>query len=265
MRKASQQLGRKWSEPRKQRHRDNMARLKAEGRKFGAPCDPRTRIEKRICQLPTCGIEFPFRVRPKTPPDAGRYCKQRHATQHVAILRMKVPDDYDLLYDLYVVKDMTTPEIAEIFHTQHHAVLSRLRYLGIERRKVGASRHFVCTIEGCNKPVFKIKHPQNGSMYGTKCEAHYWEHRKQLYVNSYERKKAARGNIPEKVYREMSNGATTSQEVARRLTLPIKVVSTTMGHLHRRGEVEPVGSVMVNRASQILWRVVESKAEAVAC
>lgn len=168
---------------------------------------------------------------------------------------MKIPADYDLLYDLYVTRSMSTPEIAKMFDAEHHAVLTVMRHLGIARRKVGHSRNTTCAKQHCGKPVFKLKHPQNGSNYGTLCERHYREHRKWLYTSRYERIKAKRGNIPERVYELIAQGVSTSDEIAKRLGQPIKVISTTVGRLHRSGKVEPFGTIMIRRAKASLWRI----------
>jgi hypothetical protein len=263
VKKASKALGKKFSKGRTRRHREAIAAAIAGGRKFGSPRHPLTHVETRICQLPTCGIEFPFLVRPKTDPNAGRYCCQKHAVQHVAILRMKVPDDYDLLFDLYVTKRMSTPEIGAMFDTTHGAVRHRLKYLGILTRKVGHSRHVVCNMKGCSDPVFKIKHPQNGSMYGTKCEKHYWEHRHWLARQSTLRKQQKRGNIPDAVCRVLATGVNSSEEIAKLLGVTTKVVSTTIGHLRRNGRVEPCGTIRStkDRMTRLLWRLAEERTE----
>lgn len=180
MKKVSPLLGRKRTEGQKQRAREGIARRQAKGLPFGSLPDPRTRIETRICKLPSCGREFQFRIRPKTEPSRGRYCTQKHAVQHVAILRCKVPADYELLFDLYVTKNMTTVEIGKMFGTNHGAVRHRLRDVGIMRRKVGISRHKICTVEGCNEPCFKLRHPLNGSLYGTLCKEHRRLHRNKI-------------------------------------------------------------------------------------
>jgi hypothetical protein len=255
VKKVSRGLGKKFSAGRLRRFRDSAARARAEGRPFGCPPDPETRVEIRICKLPSCGKSFPFIVRKGVMASRGLYHKHSCALRHTAMRRRKVPADYDLLYELYVVRNMSTVEIAEMFSTQHKAVTDRMVEVGLPRRKVGHSRNVVCDHEGCGKPVFKLKHPQNGSMYGTKCETHYWEHRKWLRVSYYNRIKEARGNIPERVYALIVSGLTTSDEIAKRLNLPIKVVSTTIGRLHRSGRVESFGTVVIRRAKASLWRV----------
>src|ERR1043166_7373804 len=87
VKKASPLLGRKYSAGRLRRARETRDRLKLEGHKFGAPVDPATHIEARICQLPSCGKPFPLKVTKGFNPRvrAGRYCQQSHATQHTAI------------------------------------------------------------------------------------------------------------------------------------------------------------------------------------
>ena len=255
MKRVSRNLGKKYSEGRRRRLQMQIARLRAQGRRFGVPPDPRTHVETRTCHLPSCAREFQFKVYAATKRKAGRYCCQRHATLHTAILRRVIPDSYDLLFDLYHTKGMSTVEIAQMFSAEHHAVIACMKRLGIPRRKVGHSRKWICAKQGCDVPVFKLKHPQNGSIYGTLCEKHYWEHRKWLYTSRYERIKAKRGNIPDRVYELVAAGVTTSDEIAKRLGQPIKVVSCTMGRLHRAGKVEPFGHVMINRAKASLWRV----------
>lgn len=266
MKKVSPLLGRKRTEGQKRRQREGILRAIADGKPFGCKPDPYTHCENRTCQLPTCGVEFSFRVRPKTDPSAGKYCCQKHSILHVAILRMKVPDDYDLLFDLYVTKRMSTPEIGAMFDTTHGAVRHRLKYLGILTRKVGHSRHVTCTKQGCIDPVFKLKHPQNGSMYGTKCEKHYWEHRKFLRVSWYSRKQQERGNIPDAICVVLVSNVMSSTEIAGRLGVTTKVVSTTLGHLRRNGRVEPAGTVSSpkDRVKRFLWRLVEKQEQVAA-
>jgi transposase len=255
MKRVGRNLGKKYSEGRKRRLQMQIARLHAQGRRFGVPPDPRTHVETRVCELPECGKEFQFKVFASTDPKTGRYCCQRHAQRHSAILRRAVPGDYALLFDLYHTKGMSTVEIAKMFGAEHHAVIARMRDFGIARRKVGHSRKWICAREGCHAPVLKLKHPQNGSTYGTLCGPHYREHRKWLYTSRYERIKAKRGNIPDRVLKLVAEGCSTSNEIAKRLDLPIKVVSTTMGRLHRAGKVESFGHMMINRAKASLWRV----------
>jgi hypothetical protein len=180
MKRVSRNLGKKFSAGRLRRFREAIAAARAEGRPFGAPIDPRTRFETRICQLPSCGKEFVFRVRPKTEADRGRYCCQRHAIKHVSIQRIQIPADFDLLYDLYVVKNMTTTEIGKMFSTGHGAVRHRLLDVGIKPRKVGISRYTICVEDGCDKPVYRIQHKTNGSWYGKRCREHWKGHRKKI-------------------------------------------------------------------------------------
>jgi hypothetical protein len=206
MKKASRQLGRKHSEPRKARYRESLRRRIAEGLVFGHPKDPRTHTEMRVCQLPTCGKEFQFEVRPKTESTRGRYCCQKHAVKHVSILRMKVPADFDLLYDLYVVKNLTTTEIAAMFDTTHCSVRHRLLDVGILARKVGISRYTICIEEGCDKPIYRILHKTNGSWYGKRCFEHHKQHRHRVStswtsrnrprVNTNQQKRRAKAKAP---------------------------------------------------------------------
>lgn len=148
---------------------------------FGSHPDPRTRYEDRVCQYPPCGKTFRFRIRPKTDPvKRGHYCEQAHAIKHVSWQRRKVPADHDLLYDLYVVKNMTTTEIGKMFDVNHHAVRHRLLDVGLRPRKVGISRYTICIEEGCGKPIHRILHKTNGSWYGRRCFDHWVAHRKKV-------------------------------------------------------------------------------------
>jgi hypothetical protein len=182
MKRVSRNLGKKFSAGRKRRHREGIARAMAAGVRFGAPADPETHIEEFVCQLPSCGKRFMQKITKGFNPRvrAGRYCCQPHATRHTAIRRRKVPAVHALLHDHYVVKNMSTVEIGAMFGATHHAALSALRRVGIERRRSGVSRNTICTRDGCDKPTLKLKHPQKGYMYGTLCETHYWEHRRAI-------------------------------------------------------------------------------------
>lgn len=210
MKTVSRQLGKKYSEGRRKRFRENIERLKAEGHKFGLSLDPRTKFETRICELPSCGKEFTFKITPKTDPiKRGHYCCQKHAIQHVSVQRMQVPADFDLLYDLYVVKNMTTPEIGTMFGVGHQAVRHRLLDVGIKARKVGISRYTICVETGCDKPIYRIKHKTNGSWYGKRCFEHFTAHRKRVCadyakrnrpkINAYQQSARAKKKQPQVV------------------------------------------------------------------
>lgn len=107
MKTVSRTLGRKYSENRLKRFRETIKRLKAEGHKFGVPPDPRTRFETRVCELPSCGAKFIFRIHPKPTPDlprapllaAPRVCPKdptphiKHAISVVRELLAAAPDD----------------------------------------------------------------------------------------------------------------------------------------------------------------------------
>lgn len=88
-----------------------------------------------------------------------------------------VPRDAKLLRRLYWSENHTLPEIGAMFGVNHKSVELVFRELGIPRRKQGASRNTKCK---CGKPVFRIKHASNGSVYGTRCRQCWNQHRNRL-------------------------------------------------------------------------------------
>lgn len=96
-----------------------------------------------------------------------------------------IPRDKDLLTRLYWGENKTTIEIAALFDVNHKSIHKVMVDLGISRRGVGHSRNHQC-IE-CGKPVVKINHPNNGSPYGKRCEAHQRNHKRLLAIQARKR------------------------------------------------------------------------------
>lgn len=260
MRRVHPNLGKKHSPGRIRRKRERLAELRAQGVKFRHP-DPETHIEDRVCRLPSCGTVFQIKITKGFNPRvrAGHYCCQPHALEHTAILRRTVPRDYALLFDLYVVKGLSTVEIGLLFGAKHHGVLNALRDVGIPRRRAGLQRRSTCARENCKQPVLNLKHPTSGRVYGRLCETHYYQHRKAVEGACAERGRVRKGNVMVRVYDLVMAGLTTSDAIANRLDVPIQVVATTMGKLRRRGLVEAFGTTMIRNAKAMLWRAIEEE------
>ena len=104
--------------------------------------------------------------------------------------RRKLPAD-SMLTELYVKQRMSTPRIAEMFGTDARTVKAALNRAGIKLRK--RTNPVRCNYPGCQSRVKKIRHPNNGSLYGTLCEFHRWQHRKEMRHDYYMRRKTAQG------------------------------------------------------------------------
>lgn len=133
-------LGRKWSAGRLKRHREVVARMKAEGHYKAVAVkqrDPRTEIVTLTCANPPCGKTFKFAYAPRFSRKKLRYHSHLCQVRHQHELRRKCPADYETLYDLYVTKRMTTVAIAEMFGVTSSAVRIALILVGIPRRKGG--------------------------------------------------------------------------------------------------------------------------------
>lgn len=89
-----------------------------------------------------------------------------------------IPRDKKLLTRLYWKEIKSLPEIAVMFGVNHKSILGVFRELDIPRRKVGHSRNSKCVV--CGALVHKIKHSNNGSLYGKRCKKHWNQHRAKL-------------------------------------------------------------------------------------
>lgn len=141
--------------------------------------------------------------------------------------------------------------IARLYEIESHkSVSAALEKAGIprrERRNVGAT---TCSIAGCSAPAFKLKHPNNGSMYGKKCAEHRTAHRKRLAVDYYARTGGSRG-YAEKVSAELERGTRFTSEISANTGLSVKTVSNTLTHLRRKGRVESDGT------KPAAWRLID--------
>lgn len=212
-------------------------------------------LEERICAYPVCGRIFFARVRKDAP---SKYHSKKCQFRHFHAQRVAIPHDYDLLYDLYVTKNMTTPEIARHFGlVDHHAVTRRFRDVGIIPRKVGISRHKICIVEGCDEPCFKLKHPINGSPYGKRCEFHWRQHRKRLADDYYARTRGAKSPAPV-ILNALREGADNVYQIAKHTGLATKKISVTLRHMKEQGLVVHAGTFRPKRhggGKAIIWAV----------
>jgi len=103
-------------------------------------------------------------------------------------MKARIPYDRELLEGLYNDDNMTTPEIAKLFKTDHHVVCTRMRELGISRRKVGISRYNFCIEKDCGERVQKTYHQSNGSWYGKRCVKHWNKFRTRAQSNYWHRR-----------------------------------------------------------------------------
>lgn len=74
---------------------------------------------------------------------------------------------------LYIEERFTSIELGRLFDVSHKSVLRALDRFGIVRRKVGESRHVTCCEDGCQLPIYKVRHATNGSWYGRRCRLHW--------------------------------------------------------------------------------------------
>lgn len=68
---------------------------------------------------------------------------------------------------------ISTVEIARMFGTVPRSVRVQLIRAGVKLRPVGNHKQLShCRVQGCTKPIKKIRHAGNGSIYGTMCAYH---------------------------------------------------------------------------------------------
>ena len=153
---------------------------KTSGLPFGRPA--LFMIEMATCVV--CQTQFEYKHYPsKAPrvccgPPCARVCGRES--------RRKVPNDRELLFDMYWNRNMTTPEIAARFATDHSVIKRRMNQLNIPRRKRGVSRHTICIEDNCDRPAFKLLHKKNGSYYGRRCLDHWRKHRIRICTAYYQ-------------------------------------------------------------------------------
>lgn len=170
---------RKVSEHARERIRKGIRRRQSQGLNFGAPRKHATyRFFCPVCE--TLTTETRGRLR--------KSCGKKQCRIIVAgLTRRKLPSDVTVV-DLYL-GGATSPEIAQMFGVEHHAVLEALKRSGCPRRRSGPRVRDHCKETGCARPVFRIWHKKNSCWYGTQCEEHRKIWRRQL--NSTYKKKQA--------------------------------------------------------------------------
>lgn len=169
-----------------EQRRRALARRKALGLPVGRPV---VRVlESEVCER--CKSPFEYRRGPRE--HRRRFCSHR-CFLGSGQARAKVFLTKEVLRELYWVRNMTTVEIGAQVGIAHRTVIAWMRKLGVPRRPRGASRYAsVCFIEGCSRPVHKIKHRTNGASYGRRCFEHWTEYRRSLHGKYTQQKRNAR-------------------------------------------------------------------------
>ena len=91
---------------------------------------------------------------------------------------------------------LSSTQIAAMYGCNtHKTVTCMLERAGVQRRAAVRITHNTCQEAGCNAPVYLIRHPGNGSWYGTRCKEHRTIHYNRL--NRDERRKT-KGTPPDK-------------------------------------------------------------------
>jgi hypothetical protein len=83
-----------------------------------------------------------------------------------------------VLRDLYVKQRLSTPQIAEMYNAEPKSVNLALRRAGVTLRR--KTTPLYCQEPGCTNRVKKIRHTNNGALYGTLCALHRYQHRVEL-------------------------------------------------------------------------------------
>jgi len=124
---------------------------------------------------------------PKTARRTGRFCSRTCLTKFFRDRRWaeKTKTTKEELHHLYVDLGWGTPRIAKKLGINYKTVQARLKKCGIPLRKRGSGCHAlkICIEDGCNKPVFKIKHKLCKDGYGTRCKRHRTLHYAKLNRN----------------------------------------------------------------------------------
>lgn len=127
---------------------------------------PRTR-SRCSARCAHCGETFYYR---KDRWRLGRFCSRDCALAWCRNARRKLPVASEVIR-LYVECQWSTPRIARHFGVSDpHTVRAVLVKLGVPRRRHTTAS--VCREQGCGKPILRIRHAGNGSVYGTRCRHH---------------------------------------------------------------------------------------------
>lgn len=127
----------------------------------------------------------------------GRFCSRTCLTAFYREKRRKLPDRTTLI-DLYLKRGLSTCKIQKLYGVTDPATVRKalLKY-GVKLRSGKNTRPKFCKIDGCERPVHRIKHAGNGAEYGTLCKRHWAAHRATL--NRWQRRKD--DNIPPEKWR----------------------------------------------------------------
>lgn len=99
----------------------------------------------------------------------------------------RYPSDAEL-YRLYIIEDLSAHDIVERYGGGDQSGFYKLlRKAGIEVKK---GNHIICIEDGCNEPVYRITHTNNGSKYGKRCREHKKQHYSKLSRDLQRRQRA---------------------------------------------------------------------------
>ena len=74
---------------------------------------------------------------------------------------------------LYEVDGLGVIAIARRFGVTHRTVAKRLNAIGAVMRRPGVIGATTCCADSCKLPVWKVRHANNGSLYGRRCRLHW--------------------------------------------------------------------------------------------
>lgn len=170
---------------------------KARGIKSSRIGRPKTRM-RMTSECRKCGKRIEWLT--SKPGQTKQFCSKKCNLAFQRDLRRKLPSGEELR-TLYIKQNLSTPKIAEMFDTDASTVNKALVRAGVMLRK--KTRVLQCQVRGCKNRAVKLRHPQNGSLYGTLCSFHRHEHREEIAHDYYLRTKQAK----EKRVRELKGAA----------------------------------------------------------
>jgi hypothetical protein len=143
-------------------------------------------IAKKGKNCACCGKWFTFTGNSSKRKVCGSECGRALGRQLARSLSL-LPYDFNILYDLYWNQGLSTNQIANKYGLANNGrsksganVYTRMQALGIPTRKKGVHvSRSECVIDGCEAPIHKVLHKQNG-FYGRRCLEHWVAHRHKL-------------------------------------------------------------------------------------
>lgn len=242
MRKVNASFGTKRSEGFKSRVKAGQQAVAAHGKRLGsAHVRMKHVVVAAICE--TCDKEFLWTAgyqqkalgvkHQKTGRFCSKLCLVRWLHKHRTVL-----SNIEEIKRLYWDEGMTLWEIAHKYGMKTHKAVSAAMLRGGLRIRTKDNGKKICIVRGCDKPTFKIIHPNNKSPYGRRCEEHWLEHRQKLYEDWHAR---TGGQFPEQIIKSMNRGNVTTDAIAEDTGLKPVSVKIALGRMRKAGRVEVVG------------------------